>query len=431
MKNTIQIISYQNNRKEKAKESGVENISYSSFNNPDTLNKYHVNIIDLGDEDMWINNSEGDTPFSDRALSELILKDLSFLKTMIEGINCSNVVILVPQDIEFTYIDYTSYGVTETIRNYLSQVENTVKTLVPWYNEKLLFEKDITKLDHTKIESSFHFMKYPSSNHQAQTTSKYGEKITTINVGAEYQDEKVLITTLNLSDENKITDFLYTVNLFTKKEGTPTPEWINDINILNDLELKKQIDKTKERIEILNEELNQLCNEKKINNEYKEVLYESGSKLETRVKEIFEIILEVDLSEFKDKKKEDFLIKLDQVTFIGEVKGVKSNIRDYIISKLVNHYDYYIAELEDQGKFKNDVKPLLIVNHQREKSMNERLEVHENQIEKAKRDNVLIIETKTLLEILEKYISKELDSKEIIEIFKNEQGLLKLNDVKN
>ena len=95
----------------------------------------------------------------------------------------------------------------------------------------------------------------------------------------------------------------------------------------------------------------------KENLRYKSILYSNGDDLVRVVFEILENILDCDLSKFEDIKKEDFLIKKDNYTFIGEIKGVTSNVKNEHISQVDVHYQKYMDKLNEE-KIQERVKEL-------------------------------------------------------------------------
>lgn len=162
------------------------------------------------------------------------------------------------------------------------------------------------------------------------------------------------------------------------------------------------------------------------NNRLKSILYTTGDELVELVFEIFEEILDCDLSGFVDLKKEDLLIETEEVIFIGEIKGVNSNVKSTNISQVDTHYHDYLethTEVEE-----NKLKALLIINHQKNKAIKEREPVMEQQINLAKRNNSLIVETYILLRVLELYRNNKVTKKKIISILKKKEGLLSVND---
>ena len=205
------------------------------------------------------------------------------------------------------------------------------------------------------------------------------------------------------------------------------PEWVHNIIFLNDEEQKNEIKQNEELIENAKRriiEANEILDK---NMRYKSILYTNSDELVEVVFEILEKILGCDLSGFEDIKKEDFLIKMDNVTFIGEIKGVTSNIKYENISQVELHYRGYLDRLEENGQNEN-VKQILIMNPFRTKSLDKREPVCEDQIKLAVRNGCLIIETNTLLRIFEKFCNQEITIQQCVDVFSQKVGLLSLDD---
>ena len=90
---------------------------------------------------------------------------------------------------------------------------------------------------------------------------------------------------------------------------------------------KEQIKKEKEKIDKANTILER-------NLHYKSILYTNSDELVSVVFEIIEDLFDISLKEFKDEKKEDFNFKKDGITYIGEIKGVTSSVKNEHISQL-------------------------------------------------------------------------------------------------
>ena len=158
------------------------------------------------------------------------------------------------------------------------------------------------------------------------------------------------------------------------------------------------------------------------NLKFKSILYSNGDELVEVVVEILQEILDVDMSSFKDVKKEDFLIKKDNMTFIGEIKGINSNVKNSNISQLENHYHNYVDELVEGTQEK--VKQILIINPLRGTDVNNREPIHKTQIDLAIRNKCLIIETKVLLSLFERYKKGTYKTEDINLMFTEKIGLL-------
>ena len=118
---------------------------------------------------------------------------------------------------------------------------------------------------------------------------------------------------------------------------------------------------------------------------------------------------------------------IGDITYIGEIKGVTSNVKYAHISQVETHLSLYLDSIEDDiEKLKKEKKKVLIINHQRDLPINERLDINAMQVDKAIKDDVLIIETITLLNILEKHRYGKITTSEINNLFKKEKGVLKI-----
>ena len=95
---------------------------------------------------------------------------------------------------------------------------------------------------------------------------------------------------------------------------------------------------------------------------FKSILYENGDSLVRVVFDILEQVMNYSLAGFIDEKKEDFKIALPDITFIGEIKGITSNVRSEHISQLDVHCQSYIDDLDEEGKSEN-VKGIVVFDH--------------------------------------------------------------------
>ena len=130
------------------------------------------------------------------------------------------------------------------------------------------------------------------------------------------------------------------------------------------------------------------------------------------VKDIFSKIFDVDFSEFKDKKKEDFTFTFNNKIFIGEIKGVNQNIKTTNLAQLDLHFEYFKEERGDDLD-KNNIHKLLVMNHQKDKDLKSRIPVDQQQIDMAKNKYyLLIIETVELLEMYDKFTRREMTQEE-------------------
>ena len=75
----------------------------------------------------------------------------------------------------------------------------------------------------------------------------------------------------------------------------------------------------------------------------------------------------------------------------------------------------------------DDTKAELKSIENNEKEIEEREETPDRQIKIAERNNILIIRTETLLKLYEQFKRKEMNTEDIIKIFKEQKGELKIS----
>lgn len=162
---------------------------------------------------------------------------------------------------------------------------------------------------------------------------------------------------------------------------------------------------------------------------YKSILYNNSDALVEVVFEIIEYVFDISLSDFNDEKKEDFLFKKDSITYIGEIKGVTSNVKYENISQLEVHYSKYLDKLQENG-ITEQIKKVLIMNYERTKDIMLRDEINKMQIDLAVKNDTLIIDSKTLLTIYERILQGKITKNQVVDYIKNSSGIVDLNKLK-
>ncbi|MCL2604801.1 MAG: hypothetical protein FWD90_10010 [Defluviitaleaceae bacterium] len=409
----IQIINYEGLDKNLSEEKFIIN----KISKPLSLDEYDINIIDLRSSELWKNDNHNYNSIN-------CINDFINLKIMIENTKKTNIILVFPQDNYFKYGKSYDSGKSRYIyirnielKNMLTEVKiDIIHKLMPNSIQiniyDLKYENTTTIIEDKKFIAAFYF----TDLNNILTTSRISEKNTTIKAS-----ERLFFTTLNIFEE---TEHVITfINKCCIKREI-YPQWLIDYPVLDD-DMQNEI--IKNNTNIINELKNKVENANNIINEnleIKSILFTNEGDLIKTVFTIIEKILNVDLSTFIDSKKEDFLISInDNLEFIGEIKGVSSNIKNEHISQLDVHYQSRLDVLKDINTIKK-VKAILIINPLRTTPINERKPVHNDQIILAKRNGSLIIETKILLKIFELFSYNKISSSECIELFNNEIGLL-------
>lgn len=387
------------------------------------MDEYDINIIDLNSESLWY-NKEG----NQESINEI--NDLKHLKNTIENSLSSKMLIILPQNLNYFWYKYNNkYLNEEQLKNEVKLIKKIINENIYCFPFDLYYEKSITQIGDKRISSDFCF-----NNKQIVDTkctickvteilsSNKSKKINTIKV-----DDKIYITSLNINENiDLIIEFLKYIKIYNANEEI-IPKWIKDINILNDIEINKQLSQIEENI--LKLEQNKVHIKEAIheNNKIKSILYETDKKLQNKIIEILNEMLDYNDDNFIDEMEEDFRIKKENITFIVETKGLKRNIAGTDVSKTFNHVLMYEEKLQEIGE-KENVKGIFIVATQRDRCLQEREKTPDRQISIAERNNILIIRTEELLKLFEAFRNKKIKTEKIIKLFNEQIGEFKYGE---
>lgn len=331
--------------------------------------------------------------------------DFESLKTHLnDNINCK-IIVALPQN-----KNVSGYG---EIKNYLPKVYEHISNFYPLKEFKLIFGKNVTIIQEREYQSDFYLSDLPDNCEII--TKNSNNKITSI------EHENIIYTTLDFKEDKDLLTYISVYEEFIRGD-VAAPDWFDEINMFDDLEQKQLIEENTYKIKELETEKREAQEKLDKNNEYKSILYKQSKPLENAVKPVLEELLEYDLSDFEDIGHEDFLIEFDDVTFIGEIKGIKKNITNNHLSELDVHYTRRQDEIEEEN-----LQPIIIANRFINRHPEERDPVNHRQIELAENKyECLIIDSVDLLKLFEMFKKGEIKTEEIKNRFNNEIGLFKL-----
>lgn len=395
---------------------GGTNVTVSHFSSPTSPDDFDVNIIDLSFPEIWKNRSGVEGKLD-------IDNDLQSLARMVNDSIKTKIVYVYPQDNQYWY-DFFGGKYNKkmkikdliTSRDYRLEYKDCFPKNAGYLD--VIFEPTKTKINGKEFVADFRFA---SDYKTVITKSEISNKPTSIRI-----EKGIVFTTLNICSSIE-TIMTFVEEVFAENSLSDIPVWVREFEFNNDKDLKVTIESSKKQISDLQRIIEESEKELNSNNRYKTILVNNGASLVEVVFDILERLLDCDLSGFVDQSREDFRIEKEKVTFIGEIKGINTNVKNGNISQLDVHYQNYLDELEDKQQVKT-VKAILIINPFKSRRIDERDPINENQIELAKRNGSLIIETITLLKMFEMYLNDKLSSERCAEVLLIKNGLLSIDD---
>lgn len=381
----------------------------SSLFKPQSLDAYEINIIDLSDSEIWRNEDGGNKSIDDinnfRSIADMILNSKK-----------TKILILLPQNIQFQcfWTKYNKYEIA--LKDMIQNLSYILSILSKYFDSiNLMYENTQTKLINNVYNAAFSF------NHPDEgRILLYSEKSNKPTAVMLYNN--IIATTLEINEYAGLMELLTALKLIHTKQDVPP--WFENVRMFDDDEQFKVIEDNNKAIEIANGWISDARKKIDVNNEYKSILYTNGEELVRVVFKILEKMLGCDLSQFEDKKAEDFLFEIDNLVFIGEIKGVNHNVKNENVSQLDVHYQGYLDESDEKSE--KQVRAMLIMNHQKNKALDDREPVHEKQIQLAHRNGSLIVETITLLKLFERYLAGSVSREECVKLLGTQTGILNI-----
>ena len=397
--------------------ANFKGIVQSPLSQPKSLDEFDVNVIDLSAEALWVYERSNFVTIDD-------IKDISSIQQMIGNSKKTSVIIVLPKNHTCKYdLSYSKYYSSGKLKDYLPVLNTEVlPKLIPSSLRigDVFFENTRTYVSDIEYEADFYLGVY--AGHRIITKSKLSDKVTTVAL-----TDKLFVTSLNIvSSQNHVLNFV--TAMLTPKTIEKKPVWLSDVLFYDDTLQNEIIREREAEVERAKLAINEAQEKLRSNDRYKSVLYTNGDELVSVVFEMLEKMLGCDLSDFDDVRNEDFLIRAENYTLIGEIKGVTSNVKNDHVGQIEHHYQRYMDELEDKG-LTEDVHQILIINPFRTKAPTMREPVHEKQIALAERNGCLIIETATLLKMFEAFLENRLTSAQCVKLFCEKTGILTVTDI--
>ena len=257
MRKSVQIITYSG--KEVKYNRNV--VKQNSLHDIQSLDEFDINVVDLSANTLW--ECDVDSRETINSISDFIS-----ISEMITNRKKSKLVILYPQNCDFTYIKYNSQY-SEELKNMLNSLSKKilVKLFQPLSNIELVYENTRTLLQTKEFSASFYFKNVD----EALLTSVSSNKPTAIMVN------NVVLSTLCVDNIEKLIVLLSELGVLAEKQEVP--EWFLEISMFDDAEQKEVIQESVEKIESEQKKIGQARVILEKNNRLKAVLYTTGDEL--------------------------------------------------------------------------------------------------------------------------------------------------------
>ena len=203
------------------------------------------------------------------------------------------------------------------------------------------------------------------------------------------------------------------------------PEWLDEVVYHDEAAQRARLKEIDEQIVFLGEERKGI---EEILSDYrgiKSVLCCKDFDLEKRVRHLLAEIVEVD-EDFEDNKEEDFRFSYDNTLFLIEIKGSNGGLKRQHVSKTYDHVQIKADAMEEEGN-SGKLKGVLIFASQIELKPDERDQFPETQITIARKNDIAVLSTETLLRCYEAYVEGRLTSDAFKETLLQTSGLVSLD----
>lgn len=386
----------------------------SNFSSPKSFDMFDINIIDLRSREIYRNKN------SMKVIGIDCISDFVTINEMIANSKKAKFIFIYPKNINFLALyEVDRYQISNPIKDITSYVSKVFGVLNIKLDYKFSFERTDTKLsDDVNISADFYFPE--RDDFDILLRSIDSGKVTCC------KKDNLFLTTLDILTDEELQLFLEKIGLKATSNAV-APDWMSKVMLFDDVEQLKNIEENEVKIKSSKESIARSKDKLSENSWFKSILYTSGDELVDVVKDIFSKIFDVDFSEFKDKKKEDFTFTFKNKIFIGEIKGVNQNIKTTNLAQLDLHFTNFIEGRRDDLD-ENNIHKLLVMNHQKDKDLKSRIPVDQQQIDMAKNKyESLIIETVELLEMYDKFTREEMTREECFDLI-CQNGILKVKN---
>lgn len=379
---------------------------------------FDLTVIDLQDKYLWKSDYTNDKILQDHA-------DISSIRQMMLQSNKAKCIVVLPQNYSFLY----SYGYNLETHSEGYKKKKPLKDFIKdfavspigelfSFSLRICFGKSITLVSNKELHSDFSFSMPIASPFKPLLTSN-ASTISTVLIS-----ETLAATTLEINtneDLSAVIDAIFPAVV----QSVLIPDWLDEVEYHDETAQRARIKEIDEEMALLDKEKKEIEGVLSNYQDIKSVLCSKDFELEKMTRHLLAKIVEVD-EDFEDCKEEDFRFSYNDTLYLIEIKGSKGGLKRQHISKTYDHVQIKADAMEDEGST-SKLKGVLIFASQIELKPEERDPFPETQITIARKNDIAVLLTETLLRCYEAYIEKRLTSTSFKETLSQTSGLVSLD----
>lgn len=379
---------------------------------------FDLTVIDLQDKYLWKSDYTNDKILQDHA-------DISSIRQMMLQSNKAKCIVVLPQNYSFLY----SYGYNLETHSEGYKKKKPLKDFIKdfavspigelfSFSLRICFGKSITLVSNKELHSDFSFSMPIASPLKPLLTSN-ASTISTVLIS-----ETLAATTLEINtneDLSAVIDAIFPAVV----QSVLIPDWLDEVEYHDETAQRARIKEIDEEMALLDKEKKEIEGVLSNYQDIKSVLCSKDFELEKMTRHLLAKIVEVD-EDFEDCKEEDFRFSYNDTLYLIEIKGSKGGLKRQHISKTYDHVQIKADAMEDEGSI-SKLKGVLIFASQIELKPEERDPFPETQITIARKNDIAVLSTETLLRCYEAYIEKRLTTTSFKETLSQTSGLVSLD----
>lgn len=396
----------------------TSDLTIREFGKALAFDAFDLTVIDLQDKYLWKSDYTNDKILQDHA-------DISSIRQMMLQSNKAKCIVVLPQNYSFLY----SYGYNLETHSEGYKKKKPLKDFIKdfavspigelfSFSLRICFGKSITLVSNKELHSDFSFSMPITSPLKPLLTSN-ASTISTVLIS-----ETLAATTLEINtneDLSAVIDAIFPAVV----QSVLIPDWLDEVEYHDETAQRARIKEIDEEMALLDKEKKEIEGVLSNYQDIKSVLCSKDFELEKMTRHLLAKIVEVD-EDFEDCKEEDFRFSYNNTPYLIEIKGSKGGLKRQHISKTYDHVQIKADAMEDEGST-SKLKGVLIFASQIELKPEERDPFPETQITIARKNDIAVLSTETLLRCYEAYIEKRLTSTSFKETLSQTSGLVSLD----